>query len=121
MYSMMAYEAAIGRKEQIRVGTGQAKQHVEGYTVNGHEDWSRETRLGEELYPMSIVVIRHGLQNCFSMIHSSSGRQSEQMQDAPGVVLTRCAEYYHFITPSAQRQTLIRHQDSHHWVTSNLA
>jgi hypothetical protein len=38
MHSVMAHEAAIGRKEQIRVGTGQARQCVEGYTVNGHED-----------------------------------------------------------------------------------
>jgi hypothetical protein len=57
MHSVMAHEAAIGRKEEICVGTGQARQHIEGYTVNGHEDQSGETRLWEELYPMSIVVI----------------------------------------------------------------
>jgi hypothetical protein len=37
------------------------------------------------------------------------------------VALTRCVECYHFITPSAQRQALIEHQDSHHGKTPDLA
>jgi hypothetical protein len=54
---MEAYEAMICCEQQIGVGTGQAGQHVEGYTVNGCEDRSGEAGLWEELHPMSIVVI----------------------------------------------------------------
>jgi hypothetical protein len=63
MYSVVAHETAIGSKEQVRVGTCQMGQHVKSHTVDGHKDRGREMRLGEELYPMGVMVIRHVLQN----------------------------------------------------------
>jgi hypothetical protein len=59
MQSMVANEATICCKEQISIGTGQTRQHVESYAVNGREDRSGETGLQEELDPMSIVIVRH--------------------------------------------------------------
>jgi hypothetical protein len=59
MQSMKTDEATIGGKEQIRVGTGQSRQHVKGDAVNGRKDRSRETGLWKELDPMSIMIVRH--------------------------------------------------------------
>jgi hypothetical protein len=58
---MVAHETTIGGKEQVRVGTGQMGQHVKSYTINSCEDGGREMRLGEELYPVGVMVIRHVL------------------------------------------------------------
>jgi hypothetical protein len=55
----MAHEAAIGRKEQIRVRISQPGQHVKRYTIHGHKDRDREMRLGKELDPVHIMIIRH--------------------------------------------------------------
>jgi hypothetical protein len=60
----------IGSKEQVRVRTGQMGQHVKSHTIDGREDGGRETRLGEELYPVGVMVIRHVLRNYPSTIHS---------------------------------------------------
>jgi hypothetical protein len=59
MQSVMAHEAAIGRKEQIRVRTSQLGQCIERYTIHGRKDQDRETRLGKELDPVRIMIIRH--------------------------------------------------------------
>jgi hypothetical protein len=127
----MAYEAAVGREEQISIGTSQSGQSVKCYTIYSHEDQSRETGLWVELDPVCIVVIGHEGLFYSSPSHSplfiqlahsrmshygnlriitqknaksrmwDGGRQLEQMQDAPGVALTRCVGYYRFRTPSA--------------------
>jgi hypothetical protein len=58
---MMAREATVGSKEQVRVGTGQTRQHVKSYTIDSREDGGREARLGEELDPVDVMVIGHVL------------------------------------------------------------
>jgi hypothetical protein len=70
MYSVVAHETAIGSKEQVCVGTRQMGQHVKSHTIDGREDRGRETRLGEELYPVGVMVIRHVLRNYSSTTHS---------------------------------------------------
>jgi hypothetical protein len=55
----MAYEATIGRKEQIRVGTSQPGQRIEHYIIHGCKDRGRETGLEKELNPVYVIVIRH--------------------------------------------------------------
>jgi hypothetical protein len=61
VHSVVTHKATIGSEEQVRVGTGQAGQHVKSHTIDGREDGGRETRLGEELYPVGVMVIRHVL------------------------------------------------------------
>jgi hypothetical protein len=56
---MEADEAMIGSKQQIRVGTGQTRQCVKGYTIHGHKDRGRETGLWEELDPVRVMIVRH--------------------------------------------------------------
>jgi hypothetical protein len=70
MYSLVAHETAIGSKEQVRIGTSQTGQRVKSHTIDGRKDRGRETRLGEELYPVGVMVIRHVLQNYSSTTHS---------------------------------------------------
>jgi hypothetical protein len=70
VYSVVAHETATGSKEQVRVGTSQMRQRVKSHTIDGHKDRGREMRLGEELYPVSVMVIRHVLQNYSSTIQS---------------------------------------------------
>jgi hypothetical protein len=59
MQGVMTDEAAVGREEQISVGTSQSGQSVKCYTVYSRKDRSRETGLREELDPVRVVVIGH--------------------------------------------------------------
>jgi hypothetical protein len=55
----MAHKAAIGRKEQIYVKTSQLGQRIEHYTIHGCKNQDREMRLGKELDPVRIMIIRY--------------------------------------------------------------
>jgi hypothetical protein len=53
----MTYEAMIGGKEQVSVGTHEPRYGIKHYAVNGHEDWGEETRLGVEFNPVGGMII----------------------------------------------------------------
>jgi hypothetical protein len=61
MQDMVTNEATTCCKEQVSIGTGQTRERVECNTINGDENWSGKARLREELNPMNIVVVRHGV------------------------------------------------------------
>jgi hypothetical protein len=56
---MITNEAATRCKEQVSIGTGQTRERVEIYAIDGYEGGSGKARLWEELDPMRIVVIGH--------------------------------------------------------------
>jgi hypothetical protein len=43
---------------------------TKSHTIDGREDRGREARLGEELYPVGVMVIRHVRRNYSSTTHS---------------------------------------------------
>jgi hypothetical protein len=57
MQGMEANKATICGKEQIGVRTSQMREHVECYAIHSNEERGGETRLWEELDPMSVVII----------------------------------------------------------------
>jgi hypothetical protein len=61
MQGVKTDKTSTRRKEQVGIGTSQARQSIERDTVDGRKDQSGETRLREELNPMRIVVIRHDM------------------------------------------------------------
>jgi hypothetical protein len=59
MKGMMADKAMTHHKEQVSIVLRQLREGVKGYTINGHEDQHRETRMLVEFYPVGVVIIRH--------------------------------------------------------------
>jgi hypothetical protein len=72
MKSMMTDEALTCGEEQVGVMIRQTGKGVKGDVVNCHKDGGREAGMSIKHDPMSIVVIRHHLQNYSSTIRSSS-------------------------------------------------
>jgi hypothetical protein len=63
MHSLKADEAMIRCKEKVSIGTSQTRERIKDDTIYGYENRGRKARLGEELDPIDIVVIRHVLLN----------------------------------------------------------
>jgi hypothetical protein len=59
VHSLKADEATVHCEKEVGVGTHQTREHVEGYTIYCYENRGGETRLGEELNPVDVVVIGH--------------------------------------------------------------
>jgi hypothetical protein len=61
MEGMVANKAATSNKEQIGIMLIQLGKSVKGSTIDFDKDRGREARLVEELNPVQVVVIRHGI------------------------------------------------------------
>jgi hypothetical protein len=59
MHSLETYEATIHCKEKIGIGTHQVRKCIKSSTIHRDENRGRETRLGEELNLVNVVVIGH--------------------------------------------------------------
>jgi hypothetical protein len=60
---MKADEATVHCEEEVGIGTRQTRERIEGGTIYGYKNRGRETRLGEELDPVDVMVIGHGSLN----------------------------------------------------------
>jgi hypothetical protein len=71
MKSMMADKAMTCCKEQVSVVIRQSGESIKSNTIDFHNDWSGAMQLMEELNPVRVIVIGHGILNYFHAPQSS--------------------------------------------------